>query len=123
MQLWADYNEFAMWASLRHDRLRLRHVPSLACQQPLSSNFPGRRMRRLRRPLFLEPLSMYQKIRAIHLSTTLFALIFLLAFALSAVDFAHRKWFPHLTNTFTETRNLTPASPTRESWPSNGAAN
>ena len=38
---------------------------------------------------------MYQKLRNIHLATSLFLLLFLVAWAISAVDFAHRKWLPH----------------------------
>jgi hypothetical protein len=38
---------------------------------------------------------MYQKLRNIHLATALFLLLFLVAYAVSAVDFAHRKWLPH----------------------------
>ena len=38
---------------------------------------------------------MYQKLRNIHLATALFLLLFLTAYAVSAVDFAHRKWLPH----------------------------
>jgi len=38
---------------------------------------------------------MYQKLRNIHLSIALFLLLFLVAYAVSAVDFAHRKWLPH----------------------------
>jgi hypothetical protein len=37
---------------------------------------------------------MYQKLRSIHLSTALFSMAFLLAYAISAVEFAHRKWLP-----------------------------
>ena len=40
-------------------------------------------------------MSMYQKLRNIHLATALFLLLFLVAYAVSAVDFAHRKWLPH----------------------------
>jgi hypothetical protein len=45
-------------------------------------------------------------LRKIHLSTGLFLLIFLLAYAISAVDFAHRKWFPHPHWTTVENRKL-----------------
>jgi hypothetical protein len=38
---------------------------------------------------------MYQKLRNIHLATALFFLPLLLAYAVSAVDFAHRKRLPH----------------------------
>jgi hypothetical protein len=40
-------------------------------------------------------MTMYQNLRTVHLSIALFMLLFLLAFAISAVDFAHRKWLPH----------------------------
>jgi len=38
---------------------------------------------------------MYQNLRNIHLATALFLLLFLVAYAVSAVDFAHRQWLPH----------------------------
>jgi hypothetical protein len=38
---------------------------------------------------------MYQKLRNIHLATALFFLPVLVAYAISAVDFAHRKRLPH----------------------------
>ncbi len=38
---------------------------------------------------------MYQKLRSIHLATALFFLPVLVAYAVSAVDFAHRKKLPH----------------------------
>ena len=37
---------------------------------------------------------MYQKMRSLHLAVALFSLAFLLAYGLSAVEFAHRKWWP-----------------------------
>jgi hypothetical protein len=46
------------------------------------------------------------KLRNIHLSTALFLLLFLLAYAISAVDFAHRKWLPHPSWTHEETRKM-----------------
>ena len=51
---------------------------------------------------------MYQKLRSLHLSIALFSLPFLLAFAISAVDFAHRKWLPHPNWTHQETLRLHP---------------
>ncbi len=51
---------------------------------------------------------MYQKLRNLHLSTALFSLIFLLAFALSAVEFAHSKWVSHPTHLTEENRKLPP---------------
>jgi hypothetical protein len=38
---------------------------------------------------------MYRKLRSLHLAAGLFSLVFLLAYAISAVEFAHRKWFAH----------------------------
>ena len=38
---------------------------------------------------------MYQKLRNIHLATALLFLPFLIAYSVSAVDFAHRKWLQH----------------------------
>jgi len=53
-------------------------------------------------------MSIYQKLRGIHLATALFSLVFLLAFAIGAVEFAHRKWGgPGETSTL-ETRQFTP---------------
>jgi hypothetical protein len=46
--------------------------------------------------------------RKVHASISFFLLPFLLAFAISAVDFAHRKWFPHPHRTREETRKLPP---------------
>jgi len=37
---------------------------------------------------------MYQKLRSIHLSTGMFCLAFLLMYAASAVQMAHRRWWP-----------------------------
>ena len=51
---------------------------------------------------------MYQKLRSLHLSTALFSLIFLLAYALSAVEFAHRKWVSHPSHSTSESRKLAP---------------
>jgi hypothetical protein len=51
---------------------------------------------------------MYQKLRNIHLATSLFLLLFLLAWAISSVDFAHRKWLPHPHWISIETRRLAP---------------
>jgi hypothetical protein len=47
-------------------------------------------------------------LRNFHLSISLFLLSFLLAFAVSAVDFAHRKWLPHPHWITRETRKLPP---------------
>jgi hypothetical protein len=47
-------------------------------------------------------------LRRLHLSTALFSFVFLLAYAISAVEFAHRKWIPHPTQTTEEGRKLTP---------------
>lgn len=49
---------------------------------------------------------MYQKLRALHLSTAMFSLIFLLAYAVSAVEYAHQNWAPHPHWTTQETRKL-----------------
>jgi len=51
-------------------------------------------------------MSMYQKLRTLHLSTALFMLPFLLAYAISAVEFAHRKWVSHPERSTTETRRF-----------------
>jgi hypothetical protein len=51
---------------------------------------------------------MYQKLRALHLSTALCSLIFLLAYAISAVELAHRKWVTHPEQSTVETRRLSP---------------
>jgi hypothetical protein len=63
---------------------------------------------RLRRALSIDQISMYQKLRSIHLSIALFSLPFLLAYAISAVEFAHRKWVTHPERTTQESRQLTP---------------
>ena len=47
-------------------------------------------------------------LRKIHLSTALFLLVFLLAYSISAVDFAHRKRLPHPSWTAESTRKLAP---------------
>jgi hypothetical protein len=49
---------------------------------------------------------MYQKLRGLHLATALFSLAFLLAYAISAVEFAHRKWFAHPEQSKLENRRL-----------------
>jgi hypothetical protein len=49
---------------------------------------------------------MYQKFRSVHLATALLSLVFLLAYAISAVEFAHRKWFGHPEQSKLETRRL-----------------
>lgn len=51
---------------------------------------------------------MYQKLRALHLATALFSLVFLLAFAIGAVEFAHRKWGGTGETSMVETRQFTP---------------
>ncbi len=51
---------------------------------------------------------MYQKLRALHLSTALFSLVFLLTYAISAVELAHRKWVTHPEKSTVETRRLSP---------------
>jgi hypothetical protein len=48
------------------------------------------------------------KLRNLHLSTALFSFLFLLAYAISAVEFAHQKWAPHPHWTSVETRKLPP---------------
>jgi hypothetical protein len=53
-------------------------------------------------------MSMYQTLRALHLSTALFSLIFLLAFATGAVEFAHRKWGGIGETSTVETRQFAP---------------
>jgi hypothetical protein len=47
-------------------------------------------------------------LRKIHLSTALFLLVFLLAYSIGAVEFAHRKWVSHPSWTTGETRKLPP---------------
>jgi hypothetical protein len=49
---------------------------------------------------------MYWTLRGLHLSVALFSLIFLLAYGISAVDFAHRKWLPHASHTTEEKRKF-----------------
>jgi hypothetical protein len=51
---------------------------------------------------------MYQTLRALHLSTALFSLVFLLAFTIGAVEFAHRKWGGPGETSTVETRLFTP---------------
>jgi hypothetical protein len=53
-------------------------------------------------------MSLYQNLRALHLSTALFSAVFLLAYAIGAVEFAHRKWFDHPEQSTEETRRLAP---------------
>jgi hypothetical protein len=53
-------------------------------------------------------MSMYQKLRALHLATGLFSLMFLLAFTIGAVEFAHRKWGGPGETSTVETRQFTP---------------
>ncbi len=47
-------------------------------------------------------------LRKLHLWTSLFLLPFLLAFAISAVEFAHRKWVAHPNHSMVEHRKLPP---------------
>jgi hypothetical protein len=61
-------------------------------------------MLRFRGPVLVDAMSM----RKVHLSTALFLLTFLLAYAVSAVEFAHRKWVPHPHWITAETRKLLP---------------
>ncbi|HLK17578.1 MAG TPA: hypothetical protein VKT81_01445 [Bryobacteraceae bacterium] len=87
MQLWADYNEFAMWClagiiSSGFAMFLLSRWRSMLAWISLAARCF------IRRALFLRELSMYQKLRAIHLSTALFSLVFLLAFTIGAVAFA-----------------------------------
>jgi hypothetical protein len=51
---------------------------------------------------------MYQKLRAVHLGTALFSLVFLLAYGIGAVEFAHRKWVMPPEQSEVETRRLAP---------------
>lgn len=51
---------------------------------------------------------MYQNLRAIHLSTALFSLLFLLAFTIGAVAFAHRNWVVGGEWSHVETIRMTP---------------
>jgi hypothetical protein len=46
--------------------------------------------------------------RKLHLSAALFSLIFLLAYGISAVELAPRKWFPHPTHTTEASRKFAP---------------
>jgi hypothetical protein len=61
----------------------------------------------VRRALFLEQM-MYRRLRAIHLSTALFAMAFLLAYAIGALEFAHRQWLPRSVYSTHETGQMTP---------------
>jgi hypothetical protein len=49
---------------------------------------------------------MHRTLRSIHLSTALFSMAFLLAYAIGAVEFAHRKWLPRSVSSTEETRKL-----------------
>jgi hypothetical protein len=51
---------------------------------------------------------MYQKLRATHVSTALFSMAFLLAYAIGAVEFAHRQWLPRSVYSTQETGQMTP---------------
>jgi hypothetical protein len=51
---------------------------------------------------------MYQKLRALHLSAALFILVFLLAYAISAVELAHRGWVTHPEQSTKEPRKQAP---------------
>ena len=51
---------------------------------------------------------MYRTLRNLHLSAGMFLLLFLLAYEISAVELAHRKWVPHPRWTIKEKRKLTP---------------
>ncbi len=51
---------------------------------------------------------MYQKLRSLHLATALFSLIFLIAYAFSSIQFAHRTWFAHPDHSTIENRQMTP---------------
>ena len=116
MQLWADYNEFAMWcllgmiasgfAMFLGARLRSRLAQiSLAAGCCLFGVV-----------YFFTRDKHYQKLRAIHLSTALFSLIFLLAFAIGAVEFAHRKWGAPGKHRRWGLASSRPESPTRGFW-------
>jgi len=50
---------------------------------------------------------MYQKLRSLHLATALFSLIFLIAYAFSSIQFAHRTWFAHRDHSTIENRQMT----------------
>lgn len=49
---------------------------------------------------------MHRRLRSIHLSTALFSMAFLLAYAIGAVEFAHRKWLPRSVRSTEETHRL-----------------
>jgi hypothetical protein len=51
---------------------------------------------------------MYRKLRTIHLCTALFLCAFLLAYAISAVQLAHRQWIRQTEHTTVENLALTP---------------
>ncbi len=51
---------------------------------------------------------MYQKLRALHLAAALFSWLFLIAFAIGAVEFAHRKWVGRGETSKVETRQFSP---------------
>jgi hypothetical protein len=53
-------------------------------------------------------MSTYQKLRAVHLGTALFSLVFLLAYGIGAVEFAHRKWMARPEESTVETRRFAP---------------
>src|ERR1035438_8328905 len=92
----------------RDDRLGLRNVPGLARPKQAGADFARHRLLPFLRALFLQPMSMYQKLRGLHLATALFTLVFLLAYGISAVEYAHRKWFTHPEQSTEETRRLAP---------------
>jgi hypothetical protein len=62
----------------------------------------------VRRTVFFHEMSLYQKLRSLHLATALFSLVFLIAFAIGAVEFAHRKWGGPGETSTVETRQFTP---------------
>jgi hypothetical protein len=51
---------------------------------------------------------MYPKLRAVHLGTALVSLVFLLAYGIGAVEFAHRKWVMPPEQSEVETRRFAP---------------
>jgi hypothetical protein len=53
-------------------------------------------------------MSMYQQLRTLHLATALFSLVFLVAFAIGAVEFAHGKWVGRGETSTGETRQFSP---------------
>jgi hypothetical protein len=55
-------------------------------------------------------MSVYRKIRSVHLSTALLSLAFLSAYAVSAVEFAHRRFLPHSEFSTVETTRLEPGA-------------